>query len=92
MLLINCQVVQNIVVELQYKESSSTVQVSKRPNGVPQRSVYVGWTGMASTVKTTSIVDRTGRRPKEETGLVEIDSTFGRMLGLLDGQKVRIIG
>lgn len=47
---------------------------------------------MASAVKTTSIVDRTGRRPKEEIGLVEIDATFGRMLGLMDGQKVRIIG
>lgn len=79
-------------MELQYKESSSTVQVTKRPNGAPQRSVYVGWTGMASTAKPTSIADRTTRRPKEEMGVVEIDATFGRMLGLLDGQKVRIIG
>ncbi len=89
--LIYSQVVQNVVVELQYKESS-TVQVSKRPNGASQRSVYVGWTGMASTAKSTTIADRSGRRPREEIGVVEVDATFGRMLGLVDGQKVRKTG
>ena len=44
---------------------------------------------MASNAKATSVTDRTGRRPKEEVGVVEIDATFGRMLGLIDGQKVR---
>ncbi|CAD6587897.1 MAG: Peroxisome biosynthesis protein pex1 [Alectoria sarmentosa] len=83
-------VVQNVVVELQHKEASSTAQISKRPNGASQRSVYVGWTGMASTAKSASIADTTGRRPKEELGVVEIDATFGRMLGLMDGQKVGI--
>ncbi|KAF6227434.1 hypothetical protein HO133_008878 [Letharia lupina] len=82
-------VVQNVVIELQYKESS-TEQVLKRPNGASQRSVYVGWTGMASTAKSTSITDRTGRRPIDEIGVVEIDAMFGRMLGLMDGQKVGI--
>lgn len=86
------QVVQNVVVELQYKESISTVQVAKRPNAASQRSVYVGWTGMASTAKSTSIADRNGRKAKEEISVVEIDATFGRMLGLMDGQKVRTIG
>ena len=47
---------------------------------------------MASTAKSTSIADRTGRRPKEDVGVVEIDATFGRMLGLVDGQKVRRTG
>lgn len=47
---------------------------------------------MASTAKLNSVSDRTGRRPKEEVGVVELDSTFGRMLGLVDGQKVRTIG
>ena len=47
---------------------------------------------MASTAKSTSIPNRTGGRPKEETGVVEIDATFGRVLGLIDGQKVRIVG
>lgn len=46
---------------------------------------------MASTAKSTSITDRSGRRTKEEIGVVEIDATFGRMLGLMDGQKVRLI-
>lgn len=43
---------------------------------------------MASTAKATPIVERTGRRAKEEMGVVEIDATFGRTLGLTDGQKV----
>ena len=43
---------------------------------------------MASTAKSTSMVDRTGRRPREEMGIIEIDATFGRMLGLADGQRV----
>ena len=43
---------------------------------------------MASTAKPASIVDRTGRRAKEETSVVEIDATFGRTLGLVDGQRV----
>lgn len=47
---------------------------------------------MASTAKSTSIIDRSGKRSKEELGVVEIDAIFGRMLGLGDGQKVRITG
>lgn len=43
---------------------------------------------MASTPKSAPMTERTGRRAKEETGVVEIDDTFGRMLGLADGQKV----
>ena len=84
----NYQVVQNVIIELQYKDSS-TIQVSKRPSGASQRSVYVGWTGMASTAKSTPVTDRSGRRPKEEVGVLEIDAVFGRVLGLVDGQKVR---
>ena len=45
---------------------------------------------MASTAKPSSLVDRVGRRVREEAGVVEIDAAFGRMLGLADGQKVRI--
>ena len=45
---------------------------------------------MTSTAKSASVADKTGRRPKEEIGVVEIDATFGHMLGLVDGQKVRI--
>ena len=80
-----------MVVELQYREEPHA-QVSRRSNGASQRSVYVGWTGMASTAKSTSITEKTGRRSKEEIGVVEIDATFGLVLGLIDGQKVRMLG
>lgn len=44
---------------------------------------------MASTAKPSSLVDRGGRRVREEAGVLEIDAAFGRMLGFADGQKVR---
>jgi len=47
---------------------------------------------MASTAKSTSIMDRSGRRAREEPGVVEIAATFGRMLGLADSQKVGTFG
>ena len=44
---------------------------------------------MSSSARPASIIERTGRKAKEELGSIEIDTTFGRMLGLIDGQKVR---
>lgn len=46
---------------------------------------------MASAAKPVSVPERAGRRMKEDFGVVEIDATFGRMLGLADGMKVGII-
>jgi hypothetical protein len=46
---------------------------------------------MASTAKSVPMIERTGRRAKEEVGVVEIDATFGRMLGLVDDQKVNML-
>ena len=46
---------------------------------------------MASTAKPISMPEASGRRPKEVPGVVEIDDTFGRMLGLADGQKVGVL-
>lgn len=86
------QVVQNVVVELQYRDFVPNAMATKRGNGPSQRFIYVGWTGMASTAKPISIADRTGRRAKEDLGVVEIDATFGRMLGLADGHRVRNCG
>ena len=44
---------------------------------------------MQSRKKSTAIVGRdAGRGSKEETAVVEIDTTFARTLGLLDSQKV----
>ena len=77
-----------MVIEIQYKEPSSTATTSKRFNGTSHRSVFAGWTGMASTAKSPATVERSGRRPREEMGVVEIDAIFGRMLGLVDGGKV----
>ena len=45
---------------------------------------------MASTAKPNSLVDRVGRRVRDEAGVVEIDAAFGRMLGFADGQRVKI--
>ena len=46
---------------------------------------------MASTAKPTPMPEVSGRRSRDATGVVEIDDTFGRMLGLSDGQKVGIL-
>ena len=83
------QAAQNVIIELQYKDSAS--KGSGITNG--QRSVYVGWTGMPSKRKAVSAISRgsvrggAGREP--EGNVVEIDATFGRTLGLVEGQKVR---
>ena len=43
---------------------------------------------MTSAAKSIPVADRAGRRSREESGVVEMDVTFGRLLGLADGQKV----
>lgn len=44
---------------------------------------------MQSMKKSTAIVGRdAGRGSKEETAIVEIDTTFARTIGLVDSQKV----
>ena len=44
---------------------------------------------MQSKRKSTSIAARdAGRGSKEETAIVEIDTTFARTLGIVDSQKV----
>ena len=45
---------------------------------------------MASTAKPNSLVDRVGRRVRDEAGVIEIAAAFGRMLGFADGQRVRM--
>ena len=46
---------------------------------------------MASTAKPMQMLEASGRRLRDATGVVEIDDTFGRMLGLSDGQRVGIL-
>lgn len=79
-------------MELQYKDSRKSSTESKDGNVPRQRSVFVGWTGMQSQRRLAFGVDRgVGRNisgSMAETAVVEIDATFGRMLGLGEGQKV----
>ncbi|KAL9128782.1 MAG: hypothetical protein Q9217_002611 [Psora testacea] len=83
-------VVQDVVVELQYASNNTLPQLA-RNHAAALRSIYVGWTGMASSPKPASPTNRGGRRAREEGGLVELDATFGHMLGLVDGQKVNLL-
>jgi hypothetical protein len=73
-------VVQNVVVELSFKSAAGS-------DGKPgkQQSVFLGWTGMRSQTR------RSGPRQEQEVAGVEVDATFGRLLGLRDGMKVRCL-
>ena len=77
------QPAQNVIVEL-----------SIRATGAPQRSVYVGWTGMPSKRRAAAPVDRDGINGtrgsrNQSTELVELDATLAKALDLSDGQKVQ---
>ncbi|KAJ5485142.1 hypothetical protein N7539_005130 [Penicillium diatomitis] len=81
---------QNVIIELQYKAASGKV------NGVPpQRSCFLGWTGMPSKRKLAPVVGREGMNGgfsrEQEISTVELDTTFGRLLGLTEGQKVGLL-
>lgn len=71
-------VVQNVVVELSFRQAAGS-------DGKPgkQQSVFLGWTGMRSQTR------RAGPRQEQEVAGVEVDGTFGRLLGLREGMKVR---
>jgi hypothetical protein len=70
-------VVQNVVVELSFRQVAGS-------DGKPgkQQSVFLGWTGMRSQTR------RAGPRQEQEVAGVEVDGTFGRLLGLREGMKV----
>jgi len=91
---------QNVVVELQYRQLSPASRSKDENNGTSQqRSLYVGWTGMSSKRKLVPIVSRDGisggrggtAGREQEVAVVEIDATFGRMIGLAEAQKVGIL-
>ena len=90
------QLVQNIVVELQYQsrlaQASQSNNNSSKP---PLQSVYVGWTGEQSQERNPS---RTGKDPPlsiygstKELPAVEIDVTFARTINLEESQKVDVL-
>lgn len=92
-------IAQNVVVELSYRAPappSSTQDPKQKQIGI-LKSVFLGWTGMQSQSKPTSIVGREGIAAsargeggggRREVDTVEVDATFGRLLGLAEGMKV----
>ncbi|KAJ5215853.1 uncharacterized protein N7498_002260 [Penicillium cinerascens] len=90
-LLVNANTIpQNVIIELQYKSTSG------KANGAPpQRSCFLGWTGMPSKRKPAPVVGRdgisSGYSREQEASSVELDTTFGRLLGLTEGQKVGLL-
>lgn len=82
---------QNVIVELNYRDA--TGKPAQRSSGSsPQKSVYLGWTGMPSKRKMASVVGRDGssvsRLREQDLPLIEIDTTLANTLGLKEGQKV----
>ncbi|KAK5050847.1 hypothetical protein LTR84_003406 [Exophiala bonariae] len=88
------QPAQNIVVELQYRSQTlSSGAVSSGNASGFQRSAYVGWTGMPSRTRPSSVInnDRARSGREQETQMVEIDATFAKLLGLSEGSKIGIL-
>ncbi|MCJ1479288.1 Peroxisome biosynthesis protein pex1 [Lambiella insularis] len=85
--------VQNVVVELQYRSNTSSSK--GHTTQAAQQSIYVGWTGLGSQRRHSPSIGRglaKNRSTREQdVGFVELDATFGRMLGLSDGQRVGVL-
>ncbi|PSR82735.1 P-loop containing nucleoside triphosphate hydrolase protein [Coniella lustricola] len=89
--------VQNVVIELNYRGAPAG-SPDKAAGATPQKSVYLGWTGMQSKKKLVSIVgkdginsSRTGSRMRDQdVSLIEIDPMLAGTLGLDEGQKVMV--
>ncbi|KAH6612459.1 P-loop containing nucleoside triphosphate hydrolase protein [Boeremia exigua] len=87
-------VAQNVVVELSYRQPPPPGASDTR-NAAPQKSLFVGWTGMQSKRRLAPVVDRNGLRnspaaSQQDIAAVEVDATFARLIGLSEGQKVGI--
>ncbi|KAG6007420.1 hypothetical protein E4U21_006009 [Claviceps maximensis] len=85
--------VQNVVVELAYKPSATTVTVSSGGQSSPSRSIFVGWTGMPSKRRAAPLVSHdgiSGSRASRDQDLqvVEMDATLANTLELSEGQRV----
>lgn len=82
---------QDVVVEILVKDSASSSKNGK----IAQRSIYTGWSGMPTTRRpsplSASHSDRGLAGREKEIPPVEIDATFGRMLGLENGQRAALL-
>ena len=96
-LLLNTNAIaQNVVVELSYRQPSLPNSESKPKQSSTTKSVYLGWTGMQAQPKLAPMIGRDGiaggrgggGRQEQDVSVVEVDATFGRLLGLSDGMKV----
>ncbi|KAL8995877.1 MAG: hypothetical protein Q9169_004485 [Polycauliona sp. 2 TL-2023] len=82
---------QDVVVEILVKDTS----ISSNHGKSAQRSIYTGWSGMPAARRpsppSASHSERgfTGR--ESDLACVEIDSTFGRTLGLSNGQRAGLL-
>lgn len=77
---------QNVVVELSWRG-----QDQKDAKQKLQRSVFLGWTGMGSQRKEGGLVGREGIKAGSvgAQDTVEVDATLARLIGLVEGLKVR---
>ncbi|CAI6341792.1 unnamed protein product [Periconia digitata] len=98
-ILVNANTIaQNVIVELSYRQPLLSVS-SDSKNASPQKSVFLGWTGMQSKRRPAPVVSREGlsgtrggpAAREQDIQAVEIDTTFARLVGLSEGQKVGII-
>ncbi|KAK4561103.1 Peroxisome biosynthesis protein pex1 [Recurvomyces mirabilis] len=97
-LLLNSNTIaQNVVIELSYRVPTSAgagTDQKQKPTGTT-KSLFLGWTGMQSQSRLAAPgIGRDGGRggSKEQQAVpaVEMDATFGRLLGLSEGMKVGI--
>ncbi|KAK3077124.1 hypothetical protein LTS18_011158, partial [Coniosporium uncinatum] len=83
-------VAQNVVVQLTARQPRTPE--NKTPSS---RSIFAGWTGMQSKQKLVGVVGKDGIRGgttarEQEISTVEVDATFGRLVGLAEGEKVEV--
>ncbi|KAL8663655.1 MAG: hypothetical protein Q9202_003725 [Teloschistes flavicans] len=84
--------IQDVIVEIQVKGAAG----SSRHVNTSQRSVYVGWSGMPSTRRSDPLAPTRHPHgfldnPDRAVPCVEIDATFGRMLGLTEGLLIGLL-
>ncbi|KAL8905283.1 MAG: hypothetical protein Q9171_006720, partial [Xanthocarpia ochracea] len=82
---------QDVVVEILVKDHASSSKHGK----AAQRSIYTGWSGMPTTRRAmphaANHMERNLVGREIEVASIEIDATFGRMLGLADGQRAGLL-